>query len=528
MAEVPADGTTLGEIMLRGNTVMKGYLKNPTATAEAFRGDWYHTGDLAVRHPDGYVEVKDRSKDIIISGGENISSLEVEEALYRHPAVMEAAVVAMPDERYGERPCAFVTLKAGADGRRGRRSSPGAASGWPTSRRRAGSCSARCPRPRPARSRSSSCASARGRSSGAEIWGGCDGKDPRCHVRRAGRRARHPRGARPPVPRNAALIQIGACGVCGTDLHILKGHWPKPLPWPFTLGHEIGGVIVEKGDLLTEDFMGKPLEVGSRVMIPPLMPCGRCHYCVHYPENANKCLTPVYYGRYLGFDKAPHLWGGWAEHVYVDLDMLPGTKIYKLPDDMPLRLGALAEPLTSCIRAFNRADPRGRLPLGRHRRDPGLGPDRHPRRRRRPGDGRWPGDLRRRARGTAAAARAQVRRRGHGRHRGGHDTRRTASPACARSSAASGRIWSWTAPATRAPAPRGSSSCATAAPMSRWASSPTPGTIATSWHRICTKDLNVLGSWAFTGNDLPLGVDMLYRARQQISVVRHADALQLR
>ena len=161
--------------------------------------------------------------------------------------------------------------------------------------------------------------------------------------------------ARPPVPRNAALIQIGACGVCGTDLHILKGHWPKPLPWPFTLGHEIGGVIVEKGDLLTEDFMGRPLEVGSRVMIPPLMPCGRCHYCVHYPESANKCLTPVYYGRYLGFDRAPHLWGGWAEHVYVDLDMLPGTKIYKLPDDMPLRLGALAEPLTSCIRAFNRA-----------------------------------------------------------------------------------------------------------------------------------------------------------------------------
>ena len=111
LAEVPADGASLGEIVLRGNTVMKGYLKNPAATDEAFRGDWYHTGDLAVRHPDGYVEVKDRSKDIIISGGENISSLEVEEALYRHPAVMEAAVVAMPDERYGERPCAFVTLK---------------------------------------------------------------------------------------------------------------------------------------------------------------------------------------------------------------------------------------------------------------------------------------------------------------------------------------------------------------------------------------------------------------------------------
>src|SRR5467141_2260577 len=80
----------------------------------------------------------------------------------------------------------------------------------------------------------------------------------------------------PQVPKNAALIQIGACGVCGTDLHILKGHWPKPLPWPFTLGHELGGVIVECGGQFTEDFMGKPLKVGSKVMIPPLMPCGRC------------------------------------------------------------------------------------------------------------------------------------------------------------------------------------------------------------------------------------------------------------
>jgi len=88
----------------------------------------------------------------------------------------------------------------------------------------------------------------------------------------------------PQVPKNAALIQIGACGVCGTDLHILKGHWPKPLPWPFTLGHELGGVIVEKGGEFTEDFMGKTLGVGSKVMIPPLMPCGQCYYCVHYPQ----------------------------------------------------------------------------------------------------------------------------------------------------------------------------------------------------------------------------------------------------
>jgi fatty-acyl-CoA synthase len=114
-APVPRDGETLGEVMLRGNTVMKGYLANERATREAFREGWYHTGDLAVWHPDGYIEVKDRSKDIIISGGENISSLEVEECLYRHPQVMEAAVVARPDEKWGETPCAFVTLKPGAE-----------------------------------------------------------------------------------------------------------------------------------------------------------------------------------------------------------------------------------------------------------------------------------------------------------------------------------------------------------------------------------------------------------------------------
>jgi len=117
MEPVPADGQTMGEIMLRGNTIMKGYLKNPTATEAAFRGGWFHTGDLAVLHPDGYVEIKDRSKDVIISGGENISSLEVEECLYRHPDVMEAAVVAQSDDKWGETPCAFVTLKPGAEDR---------------------------------------------------------------------------------------------------------------------------------------------------------------------------------------------------------------------------------------------------------------------------------------------------------------------------------------------------------------------------------------------------------------------------
>jgi len=111
---VPRDGEHMGEIYMRGNNVMKGYLKNKAATDEAFKGGWFHTGDLAVWHPDGYVEIRDRSKDIIISGGENISSIEVEGVLYRHPAVLEAAVVARPDEKWGETPCAFVTLKDGA------------------------------------------------------------------------------------------------------------------------------------------------------------------------------------------------------------------------------------------------------------------------------------------------------------------------------------------------------------------------------------------------------------------------------
>ena len=114
MQPVPWDGETMGEIMFRGNITMKGYLKNPAATAEAFAGGWFHTGDLAVMQPDGYAKIRDRSKDVIISGGENISSIEVEETLYRHPAVLSAAVVAQPDEKWGETPCAFIELKAGA------------------------------------------------------------------------------------------------------------------------------------------------------------------------------------------------------------------------------------------------------------------------------------------------------------------------------------------------------------------------------------------------------------------------------
>ncbi len=114
MQPVPQDGETMGEIMFRGNITMKGYLKNPQTTQETFAGGWFHTGDLAVMHPDGYIKIKDRSKDVIISGGENISSIEVEDVLYRHPDVLAAAVVARPDERWGETPCAFVELKTGA------------------------------------------------------------------------------------------------------------------------------------------------------------------------------------------------------------------------------------------------------------------------------------------------------------------------------------------------------------------------------------------------------------------------------
>ncbi|MBK7766435.1 MAG: acyl-CoA synthetase [Sulfuritalea sp.] len=114
MQPVPWDDQTMGEIMFRGNIVMKGYLKNPQATEEAFKGGWYHTGDLAVMQPDGYIKIKDRSKDVIISGGENISSIEVEDILYRHPAVLGAAVVATPDPKWGEVPCAFIELREGA------------------------------------------------------------------------------------------------------------------------------------------------------------------------------------------------------------------------------------------------------------------------------------------------------------------------------------------------------------------------------------------------------------------------------
>jgi threonine dehydrogenase-like Zn-dependent dehydrogenase len=319
---------------------------------------------------------------------------------------------------------------------------------------------------------------------------------------------------KPEVPPKAALIRIAACGVCGTDLHILKGHWPRPLPWPFTLGHELVGVVEEIGEELTEDFMGQPLEVGSKVMLPPLMPCGSCYYCVHYPETANKCLTPVYYGRYLGFEKPPHLWGGWAEMVYVDLDELPGTKVYRLPDDMPLALGALSEPLTSCVRAFDRAQRVGFFRVGDTVVIQGSGPI-----------------------GVLAVAAAQEMGAGRVIVVGAPEDPRLAL--CRRFGAeATVSLEDHETPQARIEAVRALTEPFGADLVMDCSGHPSAGpegiemlrdggtyvemgqftdagAIETNWHRICTKDLNVLGSWGFTANDIPKGIAMLDRARER-------------
>jgi threonine dehydrogenase-like Zn-dependent dehydrogenase len=319
---------------------------------------------------------------------------------------------------------------------------------------------------------------------------------------------------RPRVPRKAALIQIGACGVCGTDLHILKGHWPKPLPWPFTLGHEVTGVIVEKGDELAADFMGQPLSVGSKVMLPPLMPCGSCHYCVHYPETANKCLTPVYYGRYLGFNKPPHLWGGWAEMVYVDLDMLPGTKIYKLPDDMSLRLGALSEPLTSCVRAFARAQKIGGFRYGDTVVIQGSGPIGvlAVAAAKEMGAGRVvvigaPEEPRLRlCREFGAEATVDI---------GEHTTARARIDAVRAIVGGFGADLVMDCSGHPSAGPEGIEMLRDGGTYVEMGQFTDAGSIETNWHRICTKDINLLGSWAFTANDIPLGIAMLDRARDR-------------
>jgi threonine dehydrogenase-like Zn-dependent dehydrogenase len=318
----------------------------------------------------------------------------------------------------------------------------------------------------------------------------------------------------PKIGPKAALIRIGACGVCGTDLHILKGHWPKPLPWPFTLGHELAGVIVEIGDELKTDFMGKPIGVGSKLMLPPLMPCGRCDWCLHYPETANKCLTPVYYGRYLGFDKPPHLWGGWAEMVYVDFEDLPGTKIYKLPDEMPLRLGALSEPLTSGIRAFERAQKVGGFPWNATVVVQGTGPI---------GilaiaAAQEMGAGRVIAVGAPESPRLELARRFGAEATVNIDEFGTAGE---RIAAVRDIVGGYGADLVMdcsghpTAGPEGIEFLRDGGTYVEMGQFTDAGSIETSWHRICTKDINLLGSWAFTANDLPKGVDMLWQARDR-------------
>ena len=169
---------------------------------------------------------------------------------------------------------------------------------------------------------------------------------------------------RPRIGRRAALFAIGACGVSDTDLRILNGQWPDKLPWPLTPGHEAAGVLEELGGDLTEDSLGNRLKPGNKILVPKLMPCTRCPVCLHHPAHAARCLAPVHLGRSVGFDQAPHLWGGWAGTGHVDLGANPGARLYRLPDDMPLWLASLAEPFTTGLRALRRAQEIGGFPPG--------------------------------------------------------------------------------------------------------------------------------------------------------------------
>ena len=319
---------------------------------------------------------------------------------------------------------------------------------------------------------------------------------------------------RPSVPNRGALIRIEACGVCGTDLHILAGHWPRPLPWPLTLGHELVGVIEEKGAGLESDFMGHALSVGDRVMLPPLMSCGECHYCKHYPERANKCLNPTYYGRYIPFDEAPHLWGGWAEVVYVDLEKRPATKVYRLPEGLSPMAGSLTEPLACCIRALNRAVDVGGFRAGDTVVIQGSGPI-----------------------GLLALVAAQEMGAGRVIVVGAPAEPRLA---ICRAFGAAGvvSIDEHVTPEERVAAvaeivggfgadlvvecsghpssgPEGIEMLRDGGTYVEMGQFTDAGSIDTNWHRICTKDITIVGSWAFTPNDIPLGIDMMHRVGEK-------------
>ena len=320
--------------------------------------------------------------------------------------------------------------------------------------------------------------------------------------------------SRPEVPDRAGLIQVGACGVCGTDLHILRGHWPKPLNWPFTLGHELAGILVEKGPGLEVDYMGQPLTEGCKVMIPPLNPCGYCYYCLHYPTHAVKCLSPTYYGRYIPFSKPPHLWGGWAEMLYVDLEMLPATKIYRLPDDLSLTLGSLSEPLACCIRALNRAVAANGFWAGDTVVVQGSGPI-----------------------GVLMVAAAQEMGAGRVIVVGAPEEPRLAL--CREFGAEETiSLETYKSPQARIDAvreivggfgadlvvdcsghpsagPEGIEMLRDGGTYVEMGQFTDAGSIETNWHRFCTKDMVLVGSWGITPNDVPLGIDMLDRARDR-------------
>ena len=320
--------------------------------------------------------------------------------------------------------------------------------------------------------------------------------------------------SRPSVPPRAALIRIEACGVCGTDLHILAGHWPRPLPWPLTLGHELVGVIDELGAELDADFMGHRLAVGDRVMLPPLMSCGECYYCVHYPERANKCLNPTYYGRYIPFDEAPHLWGGWAEMVYVDLERRPATKVYRLPDGLGAMAGSLTEPLACCIRALNRAVTVGGFRAGDTVVIQGSGPigllalvaaqEM--------GAGRVvvigaPAEPRLaicRAFGAEATVSIDV-----------HATPEERIEAVAEIVGGFGADLVVECSGHPSSGPEGIEMLRDGGTYVEMGQFTDAGSIDTNWHRICTKDITLVGSWAFTPNDIPLGIDMMRRVEEK-------------
>lgn len=318
----------------------------------------------------------------------------------------------------------------------------------------------------------------------------------------------------PDIPRKGALIRIHACGVCGTDLHILKGHWPTPLPWPFTLGHELAGEIVEIGPELTTDHMGLPIAVGSKLALPPLMPCGTCDWCMRYPDRTNKCPDPVYYGRTLGFERPPHLWGGWSEYVFVDLEALPGTKIYKIPDDMSYLLASLTEPLTSCIRGFARAAEANAFKWGDTVVIQGSGP-------------------------IGILAIAAAREMGAGRVIviGAPDAPRLAlarafgadatvdievhQSAEARIKAVRDIVGGYGADVVMDCAghptagPEGIEFLRDGGCYVEMGQATDSGSIETNWHRFVAKDITLLGSFAYAANDIALGIQMLDIARDR-------------